>query len=59
MGGEPQSLRRALLNVALGALFTTALWTLVTGDLAEGASFGGIALLVLLAWVVLDRRRPR
>jgi len=59
VGGEPQSLRRMLLNVALGVLFTTVLWTLVTGDLAEGASFGGIALLILLAWVILERRRTR
>jgi hypothetical protein len=54
---EEMSLRRAVISVVLGTLFTTVLWTLVTGDLGDGALFGAVALVVMTGWVVLDRRR--
>ena len=57
MGREPLTLRRAIVSALLGALATGVLWTLLTGDVERGASFGGIALFVLLAWVILDQRR--
>lgn len=59
MGREPMSLTRALLSAVIGALATAVLWTLLTGDVDRGASFGAIALVVLLAWVALDQRRSR
>jgi hypothetical protein len=59
VGREPLTLRRALISAVLGALATGLLWTVLTGDVERGASFGGIALIVLLAWVILDQRRRR
>jgi hypothetical protein len=59
VGREPLTLRRALISALLGALATGVLWTLLTGDVERGASFGGVALIVLLAWVILDQRRQR
>jgi mannose/fructose/N-acetylgalactosamine-specific phosphotransferase system component IIC len=51
--------RRAVVSVILGTLLTAVLWTLVTGDLGQGLLYGAIALVVMLGWVALDRRRPR
>lgn len=59
MGREPLTFRRAILSALIGALATGVLWTLLTGDVERGASFGGIALIVLLAWAILDERRRR
>jgi hypothetical protein len=53
------TLRRALVSAVIGAVSTGLLWTVLTGDVERGASFGGIALIVLLAWVILDQRRAR
>jgi Flp pilus assembly protein TadB len=59
VGREPLTFRRAIISALIGALATGVLWTLLTGDLERGASFGLIALFVLLAWVILDQRRRR
>jgi mannose/fructose/N-acetylgalactosamine-specific phosphotransferase system component IIC len=55
--GERMSPRRAVISVALATVFTALLWTLITGDLGQGALYGAVALVVMLGWVALDRRR--
>jgi Flp pilus assembly protein TadB len=59
VGQEPLTFRRALISALVGALATGVVWTLLTGDVERGATFGLIALVVLLAWVALDQRRRR
>src|SRR3954471_6355677 len=53
----PPSLRRAVLTALGGALFTAVLWSLVSGDVERGATYGAIVLGVLLATAALERRR--
>jgi hypothetical protein len=57
MRDSPPSVRRAVLTAVGGALFTAVLWTIITGDVGRGASYGAIVLGVLLATAALERRR--
>ena len=59
MGEEPRSMRWTVAAIVLGSLFTFLLWSLVTGDVGTGAAYGGIVFVVLVASVVLERRRRR
>jgi hypothetical protein len=56
---EPPSLGRTLLVILAGTALTTALWTLITGDLGQGAGYGSVILVVGLAIAVFERRRER
>jgi hypothetical protein len=56
---EPPPLGRTLVVILAGTALTTALWTLVTGDLGQGAGYGSVILVVGLAIAVFERRRER
>jgi hypothetical protein len=56
---EPPPLGRTLLVILAGTALTTALWTLITGDVGQGAGYGSVILVVGLAIAVFERRRER
>jgi hypothetical protein len=56
---EPPPPGRTLLVILAGTALTTALWTLITGDLGQGAGYGSVILVVGLAIAVFERRRER
>jgi hypothetical protein len=56
MPDGPPSLRRALLIVLAGAAGTFVLWTLISGDLGTGATFGAIVLVVGAGMAAYEHR---
>jgi hypothetical protein len=54
---EPPPLRRSLLGILAGTALTAVLWTLITGDVEEGVTYGAIVLVVGLGIAVYERRR--
>ena len=50
---------RAVLAVLAAAAGTTLFWTLVSGDVSEGAGYGLVVLIVLGGWLAIELRKSR
>ena len=50
---------RALLAVVAAVVGTALFWTLVSGDLAEGAGYGLVVLVVMGGWLAIELRKKR